>query len=120
MAPDEAPDELIDAVFAKLDPVALGVALSVVSGLTLFLASATLLFKGGKNVGLRLRLLGNYLIGFEVTWTGALIGAVEVGIGAFALGYLVAWGRNWLLAAYGYLVARRAEAKARRDLLDKI
>jgi len=120
MAPDDAPDELIDAVFAKLDPVALGVALSVVSGLTLFLASATLLFKGGKNVGLRLRLLGNFLIGFEMTWTGALIGAVEVGIGAFALGYLVAWGRNWLLAAYGYLVARRAEAKARRDLLDKI
>jgi len=120
MAPDEAPDDLIDAVFAKLDPVALGVALSVVSGLTLFLASATLLFKGGKNVGLRLRLLGNYLIGFEMTWTGALIGAVEVGIGAFALGYLVAWGRNWLLAAYCYLVARRAEAKARRDLLDKV
>ena len=118
--PVMTPDDVIDAVFAKLDPVALGAALGVVSALTLFLASATLLLKGGSIVGPTLSLLRNYLIGFEVTWAGALIGAGEAGIGGFALGYLVAWGRNWCLAAYAYLARRRIEAKAQRDLLDKI
>jgi len=114
------PDEIIEVAFAKLDPVALGAAFSVVSALTIFLASATLLLKGGPEVGPTLRLLGHYLIGFDVTWTGAMIGAVEAGIGAFALGYLFAWCRNWLLEAYAHLARRRAEARARRDLLDKI
>jgi len=114
------PDEIIEVAFAKLDPVALGAALSVVSALTIFLASATLLLKGGPEVGPTLRLLGHYLIGFDVTWTGAMIGAVEAGIGAFALGYLFAWCRNWLLEAYAHLARRRAEARAQRDLLDKI
>jgi hypothetical protein len=64
--------------------------------------------------------LEHYLIGFDVSWTGALIGSVEAGIGAFALGYIIAWGRNWILAAYAHLAKRRAEARAQRDLLDKI
>ncbi|MGE0126740.1 MAG: NAD(P)/FAD-dependent oxidoreductase [Blastocatellales bacterium] len=114
------PDEVIEAVFAKLDPVALGAAFGVVSGLILLLASAALLLKGGPDVGRNLSLLGHYLIGFDVTWAGALLGAGEVGIGGFALGFLVAWLRNWLLAAYAYLVRRRAEAEAQRDLLDKV
>jgi len=114
------PDEVIEAAFAKLDPVALGAAVGVVSAMTLFLASAVLLLKGGPEVGRTLKLLRNYLIGFDVTWTGAAIGAFEVGAGAFALGYIIAWGRNWLLAAYAHLAKRRAQAKAQRDLLDKI
>jgi len=120
MARAMTPDEIIEVAFAKLDPVALGAALSVVSALTIFLASAILLLKGGPEVGITLRLLRHYLIGFDMTWTGAMIGAVEAGIGAFAIGYLVAWFRNWLLEAYAHLARRRAEARAQRDLLDKI
>lgn len=119
-APAMTPDDVIDAVFARIDPVALGVALSVVSALTLFMATAALLLKGGRRVGATLNLLGHYLIGFEVTWAGAMIGAVEAGIGGFVIGYLFAWTRNWCLAAYAYLARRRIEARAQRDLLDKI
>lgn len=118
--PDTVPDELIEAVFAKLDPVALGTALGAVGAIILFLASAALIIKGGDVIGPNLSLLGHYLIGFNVTWAGAFLGAGEAGAGGFALGYLVAWLRNWLLAAYAYLARRRAEAKAQRDLLDKI
>lgn len=118
--PDTVPDELIEAVFAKLDPVALGAALGAVGAIILFLASAALIIKGGDVIGPNLSLLGHYLIGFNVTWAGAFLGAGEAGAGGFALGYLVAWLRNWLLAAYAYLARRRAEAKAQRDLLDKI
>jgi protoporphyrinogen oxidase len=115
-----SPDEVIETIFAKLDPVALGTAFGVVSALTLFLASAVLLLKGGPNVGRNLSLLGHYLIGFDVTWAGALLGAAELGGWGFALGFLVAWLRNWLLAAYAYLARRRAGAEAERDLLDKL
>lgn len=118
--PDTVPDELIEAVFAKLDPVALGAALGAVGAIILFLASAALIIKGGDVIGPNLSLLGHYLIGFNVTWAGAFLGAGEAGVGGFALGYLVAWLRNWLLAAYASLARRRAEARAQRDLLDKV
>ncbi|MBI3796976.1 MAG: NAD(P)/FAD-dependent oxidoreductase [Deltaproteobacteria bacterium] len=115
-----ASDEIIAAAFAKLDPVAFGVAVGVVSGIGLFLMTAVLLLKGGREIGPNLALLRYYVPGFEVTWSGAIIGLVEVGVGGFTLGSLGAWLRNWGLAAYVTLVQRRAEARARRDLLDKV
>jgi protoporphyrinogen oxidase len=115
-----SPDEVIALVFAKLDPVALGVAVGVVSGIGLFLMTAVLLLKGGPEIGPNLSLLHYYLPEFEVTWSGAFVGFIEAGVGGFTLGYLGAWLRNWGIAAYAVLVRRRAEAKARRGLLDKV
>jgi protoporphyrinogen oxidase len=115
-----APDEVIAAVFAKLDPAALGIAVGVVSSLGLFLATALLLLKGGPVVGPNLSLLRHYLPGFKVTWLGAIVGGLEAGLIGLALGSLVAWLRNWGMAAYAALVRKRAETEARRDLLDKI
>jgi hypothetical protein len=114
------PDELIKEVFAKLDPVALGVAIGSVSALTLLLAVLALLLKGGPVIGPNLGLLGHFLFGFKVTWSGAIVGAIEGWAAGFVLGYLVAWLRNWGLAAYAYLVKRWAENNEQRDLLDKI
>jgi hypothetical protein len=88
-------DKVIEAAFARLDPLALGVAIGAVSGLGIFLATAILLFKGGAVVGPNLSLLKNYLFGFEVTWTGAFIGFLETGLWGFALGFLGAGLRNW-------------------------
>jgi hypothetical protein len=114
------PDEVIDAAFARLDPLALGAALGVVLGVGLFLATAVLLLKGGPRVGVTLSLLSHYFVGFEVTWTGAFIGLVEGAAGGFTLGFLGASLRNWGMAAYAYLLQRRAEAEANRDLLEKL
>ncbi len=115
-----SPDEIIATVFAKLDPVALGGAVGVVSGLGLFLTTAVLLLKGGPKIGPHLSLLCHYLLGFELTWSGAFVGFIEAGVGGFILGYLGAWLRNWGTIAYAALVQHRAEARARRDLLDKV
>jgi protoporphyrinogen oxidase len=114
------PDVLIEQAFAKLDPVALGTAVGVVAGLGLFIASAWLLVKGGPVVGPNLSLLGQYLIGFQVTWPGAFIGLIESSLWGFVVGYSMAFFRNWSLSAYASLVRRRAEARERRDLLDRI
>lgn len=115
-----SPDAVLEAVFAKLDPVALGIAVGGVCGLGLFLATGILLLKGGLVVGPNLSLLGHYLPGFATTWSGSLIGLLEGGVAGFAFGYSIARLRNWGMRAYTVLMRRRAEAEARRNLLDKV
>jgi hypothetical protein len=115
-----SPEEIIEAAFARLDPLALGIAVGVVSGLVLFVMTAVLLLKREEPVGPTLTLLGQYFFGFKVTWVGAFVGLVEAGISGFTLAYFGAWLRNWGMAAYAAAVRRRAEAEMRRDLLDKV
>jgi hypothetical protein len=116
----ESADRVIAAAFAKIDPLAMGIALSVVSGLGVFMATAILLLRGGPAVGPTLSLIGNYLLGFEVTWTGALLGLLEGGMWGFALGAVAAGLRNSALKSYAKIVRWRQEREDRRNLLDKI
>lgn len=118
--PPLLPPDVVDIMFARLDPVALGAAFGAVAGLGLFLATAVLLLKGGPVVGPTLSLLGQYLIGFNVSWKGAFVGLAEAGAGGFVLGYSSATLRNWTLTAYAIVLRRRALAEARRDLLGRM
>lgn len=119
-ATEPTPEELIETAFARIDPVALGSAIGLVSGLGLFSATALLLLRDGPLVGRTLSLLGHFLLGFEASWAGAFIGLVEAGLGGFLLGYGSATARNWGMSAYAHMVRRRAEARERRDLLDRV
>jgi len=118
--PPPSAAEMIAEAFAEIDPMALGVAVSVVSTLLLLTMTSILLLKGGEVVGPNLSLLGQYLPGFTVTWTGMGIGLIEASIVGFVLGYCVAWLRNRGMLAYAALLQRRAQVEARRDLLDKV
>lgn len=113
-------EEVIEKVFARLDPLALGTAVGVVSGLLLFLATAILLMKGGPVVGPNLRLLENFFLGFKVNWKGAFLGFFQAGLGGFLLGYIIATLRNWGMSAYAYMIKRNIEKEEGRDLLDKV
>ena len=113
-------DALIEVVFARIDPLALGLAVGLVKGLILFLAVAILLLKGGERLGHAVSLLGNYVPGFEVTWTGTAIGCIEVGVMGFALGYVGACLRNGVIHAYASFLLWRAQSDARRDLLARV
>ena len=117
---DELDDSIIETSFAKIDPFAWGVAVGLVSGVGLTFATAILLIKGREHGGQTLSLLGNHLPGFEVTWTGAVIGSLELGLMGFGLGYLEAWLRNWVIQAYAKFVRWHGEVESRRDLLDKL
>ncbi len=117
---EEAEDAVIEVEFAKIDPLALGIAVGVVSGFGIFMASVVLLLRGGPAPGPTLSLLGNYLFGFEVTWGGAVIGLFEGGLLGFAVGALAAGLRNWTLTGYAKFVRWRAERDDRRHLLDKM
>jgi hypothetical protein len=113
-------DAVIDVAFANLDPVALGTAVSLVSGTGLFLVAAILLLNEGAFGEPNLALLGNYLYGFSTTWKGALLGFVEAGAVGFVLGSLGASLRNRCMRAYAALIRRRLLAQEQRDLLDKV
>jgi protoporphyrinogen oxidase len=113
-------DAVLQRVFARLDPVALGAAFAFVAGIGVFLATAALLLKGGPTVGPMLSLLGHYLLGFTVTWPGAAVGLMEAGLCGFIVGYSAATLRNQALAAYATLLQRRATAELRRRLLDEV
>ena len=115
-----ASEQLFEEVFAPIDEVALGVAVGVVSGGAIFIATAFMLFKGPNVATPHLSLLGQYFLGYKVSWAGALFGLVEAGCGGFAVGNIFARLRNWAMNAYAYLTRSRAEAEENRDLLDKV
>lgn len=102
-------EELIGQAFARFDPVALGMALGSIAALLLLAGTAVLLLEGGDPVGPTLSLLGQYLTGYQVSWTGALIGFVEAGVLGFGLGWLMAKLINLLVGATENSIRRRLE-----------
>jgi protoporphyrinogen oxidase len=112
--PVDRVEEVIETVFAKLDPLALGSAVGLVFGLGLFLATSILLLKGGFVVGPNLALLSQFFPGFTVTWKGAFVGFVQAGLGGFLLGCLAAWLRNWAIAAYAHLLKQHVKVGVKR------
>ena len=93
------------AGFARLDVVALGVAVGTVCAIGLFLMTAFLLIKGappGVDIGTHLGLLGIYLPGYTVSWGGALLGAAYAWIIGALMGFF--WGALWNLSHYLYIL----------------
>jgi hypothetical protein len=113
-------DQIIEAAFARLDPLAMGLSVGLVAALGLFLATAVLLVKGGDVVGPRLSLLGYYFPGYRVSWPGAFLGMAQAAIGGFLLGFLGSHIRNALIDAYAGWVKRRADRREQQSLLEKI
>ncbi len=111
-------EELLRGAFARYDPVAMAVSLGAVMGLGLFLATAVLLLKGGVPLGPNLSLLGAYFLGFEVSWTGAMLGTAEATVGGFFLGILMAKTLNLLIGAYEGSVLQELELAEIMDPLE--
>jgi len=110
-------NDILTAAFARLDSVALGLAVGIVCGIGLFFATAVLLLKSGDTIGPRLALLQHYLIGYRITWIGSLVGLMEATIVGYVIGHVCAWLHNTLINGYIFFVRRTAEAQQRRDIL---
>jgi hypothetical protein len=92
------------ASFARMDVVALAVAMGAVCALGLFLLTATLLLKGapsGQHIGTHLGLLGVYLPGYSVSWGGGVVGALYGGITGAIIGFV--WATLWNLSHFLYI-----------------
>ena len=96
MAPPE--DSLSTAVL-RLNARAWGIAVGLMSGLGLFIATNVLVLRGGPEVGPHLRLLSIYFPGYRVTFLGSLVGFVYAFVAGYALGRIIG-------ATYNRLVGR--------------
>ena len=93
------------AAFARMDVVALAVAMGAVCAIGLFLLTVTLLVKGtppGMPIGTHLGLLGIYLPGYSVSWGGSAIGAAYASIIGALIGFI--WAVLWNLTHYLYII----------------
>lgn len=82
MKPDDETRELRNTL-ARLNARAWGIAIGLLLGGGLFLATIILVARGGPNVGQHLILLREYFPGYSVTVVGSFIGFVY----GFVLGY---------------------------------
>jgi len=77
-----------------LNVKALGLALGLLFGLAIFIATNWLVLKGGEPVGPHLSLLGQYFIGYKVSFLGSFIGfAYGFTLGTLS-GSLIGWIYN--------------------------
>ena len=101
----EISDELIAKAFARIDRLALGLAVGLVAGISLFLATVILILKGGEPLGPNLSLLGQYIPRYSVSWTGSLIGGAGGFIGGFVVGWAFALISNLTVVTYIFACA---------------
>jgi len=74
-----------------------GIAMGLLLGTGLFLATIILVLKGGPNPGPHLGLLRIYFPGYSVTWIGSFIGFVYAFVVGYAIGRTIATIYNRLI-----------------------
>ena len=87
-----------NATILRLNRRAWGIALGLLLGGGLFLATMVLVIKGGPDVGQHLKLLSVFFPGYRVTMLGGLIGFVYAFVLGYALGRLIGTVYNRLVA----------------------
>ncbi|HGY91023.1 MAG TPA: hypothetical protein ENK43_07610 [Planctomycetes bacterium] len=92
-------DSEFSTYVVRLNGRAWGIALGMLFGLGLFVATIVLVIKGGEHVGQHLSLLRVYFPFYSVTWGGAFIGFAYAFLVGYALGRLICIFYN--LAAKG-------------------
>ena len=86
--------ELVRAAIARLRAGIMAIVFGMVGGVTIFVATAWLLIRGGEKVGQHLSLLSHYFPGYTVTWGGALLGFFYGALLGALMGWSVAWIYN--------------------------
>jgi len=87
----------LQRAIARLNARAWGIAMGLLLGFGLFIATNILVLKGGEQVGPHLSLLGVYFPGYRVTFLGSLIGFVYAFVLGYALGRLIGAIYNFLV-----------------------
>jgi hypothetical protein len=90
-------DELLARAVLRLNSNILGLVIGILAGFSIFVATNWLVIKGGEQVGPHLSLLGQYFIGYRVSFVGSLIGTIY----GFVVGYIA--GRL-IGAVYNFVV----------------
>jgi len=104
---DREIERLVETRLLRVNALSFGIVAGLVAGLGLFVATNWLVLKGGMegghDVGPHLSLLGQYFLGYSVTFVGSLIGFAW----AFACGLLVGYAGSWLYNAVAHFRHQR-------------
>lgn len=92
--PAEIQDRILRQAIVRLNGSILGLVLGLVAAISIFLATNWLVLKGGDVVGPHLGLLGQFFLGYEVTFLGSLIGAAYGFVTGFLAGVVIGWIYN--------------------------
>ena len=98
-ADEKALEEVLLTRLLRLNATVQGVVSGIVTGLGIFIATNWLILKGGEVVGPHLTLLGQFFIGYQVTFGGSLFGFAYGFIAGFLGGYCGSRIYNWLTDA---------------------
>jgi hypothetical protein len=100
MTGKKAPMQANAAILLRRDANIWAITAGLVAGLGLFVATNWLVLRGGENVGEHLGLLGNYFVGYEVTFGGSIIGFAY----AFATAFIAT---ELFVRVYDYVSRKR-------------
>ena len=89
MTTEQDEQAALRSVLAKLNERAWGVAVGLLLGGGLFLATIVLVLQDGPNVGQHLNLLGAYFPGYSVTFAGSMLGLMYGFVLGYALGRVI-------------------------------
>ena|SRR5207249_8033992 len=92
---EKALEEILVSRLLRLNATVLGLVSGILFGGGIFAATNWLVLKGGEIVGPHLGLLGQYFIGYRVTFAGSLIGLAYGFVVGYVGGYVVAVLYNW-------------------------
>ncbi len=88
----------ISHTIARIHANILALIFAIICGLGLFVMTVWLLIKGGPDVGPHLELLGQYFIGYSVTWQGSVVGLFYGVLFGGISGWLVGMIYNLIVA----------------------
>lgn len=118
--PAAAPPSALQLAFAPLHKRAFGLAIGCATGLLLMGLTLVHLWRAQPGEGPDLGLLREYLAGYSVSLTGAVVGLLWGGFVGFVAGWFFAFCRNLVVAFSVFLIRARAELNQTRDFLDHI
>lgn len=93
---NNAIERLVLIELLRLNGVILGLILGLLFGCGIFIATIFLVLKGGDVVGPHLALLGQFFIGYQVTFGGSIVGFLYGLLSGFVIGYVIATLYNWM------------------------
>jgi hypothetical protein len=98
--------EIVQTRALRLNATVQGIVTGLVAGLAVFIATNWLILKGGEVVGPHLALLGQFFIGYRVTFIGSLVGFGYTFAAGYLVGYLVARIYNFIVDRKGVSLGR--------------
>jgi hypothetical protein len=82
-------EDVVRTRLLRLNAAVQGVVTGLIAGFAIFIATNWLVIKGGDIVGPHLALLGQFFIGYRVTFMGSMIGFAYGFAYGFVIGYVV-------------------------------